>query len=157
MFAGKRRADWDDSSNSSTSKKNNFSTEERHSGDASPQSPCSTIPTDVIEKLESDDIIADGSRDYTFPTVPGKHGDLKSISAETMAEVVRGKYDNTFEEITIIDCRYPYEFEGGHVRGAVNLYTKDAVNSLLQNSVTSNTRHVLIFHCEFSSERGPKM
>lgn len=74
-----------------------------------------------------------------------------------MAEVVRGKYHNTFEEITIIDCRYPYEFEGGHVRGAVNLYTKDAINSLLQNSMTSNKRHVLIFHCEFSSERGPKM
>ena len=42
-------------------------------------------------------------------------------------------------------------------QGAKNLYTKDAVHSLLQQTVTSELPHVLIFHCEFSSERGPKM
>ena len=36
------------------------------------------------------------------------------------------------------------------------MYTKDAVYSLLQKK-TSDAPHVLIFHCEFSSERGPKM
>ena len=36
------------------------------------------------------------------------------------------------------------------------MYTKDAVFSLLQKP-TSDAPHVLIFHCEFSSERGPKM
>ena len=112
---------------------------------------------DVIEKLETHHTIADGSRAYTFPTIPGKHGDLKSISSNTMTEILGGDYENVYEEITVVDCRYPYEYQGGHIRGAVNLYTKDAIYSLLQKPVTSEKPHVLIFHCEFSSERGPKM
>ena len=42
------------------------------------------------------------------------------------------------------------------IQNAVNMYTKDAIYSLLQKK-TSDAPHVLIFHCEFSSERGPKM
>lgn len=112
----------------------------------------------AIERLEIYDLVADGSRDYALPTVVGKHGDLKSIDSNTMADVLQGKYSDQISEATVIDCRYPYEFEGGHIRGAVNLYTKDMVNQFLQErATTSGKRHVLIFHCEFSSERGPKM
>ena len=37
------------------------------------------------------------------------------------------------------------------------LFTKDDVNALLDKPLNGDKRHVLIFHCEFSSERGPKM
>jgi rhodanese-related sulfurtransferase len=74
-----------------------------------------------------------------------------------MAGVVQGKYTKQLENVTIVDCRYPYEFQGGHIRGAVNLYTKDAVNTLLQETSSPEKPRVLLFHCEFSSERGPKM
>jgi rhodanese-related sulfurtransferase len=111
----------------------------------------------AVEQLETRDLIADGSRDYTLPTINGKHSDLASITPGTMADVVAGKYSDKFGKVTIVDCRYPYEFESGHIRGAVNMYTKDEVYSLLTTSVTSEKAHVLIFHCEFSSERGPKM
>jgi rhodanese-related sulfurtransferase len=111
----------------------------------------------AVEQLETRDLIADGSRDYTLPIIPGKHSDLASITPGTMADVVAGKYSDKFRKVTIVDCRYPYEFEGGHIRGAVNMYTKDDIHSLLTTPVTSEKPHVLIFHCEFSSERGPKM
>ena len=103
------------------------------------------------------DLIADGSRDYTLPTIQGKHSDLKSISPEILADVMKEDYKEKLGHVTIVDCRYPYEYEGGHINGAVNLYTKDDVNSLLQNISQSHKPRVLIFHCEFSSERGPKM
>lgn len=46
----------------------------------------------------------------------GKHQDLKSISAETVSRVIDGHYDDEIEQAIIIDCRYPYEFEGGHIQ-----------------------------------------
>ncbi|XP_060564728.1 M-phase inducer phosphatase-like [Ruditapes philippinarum] len=111
----------------------------------------------AVERLESRYLVADGSRDYILPSVQGKHGDLKSITPETMAKVLNGHYSDKIGKVTIVDCRYPYEFDGGHIRGAVNLYTKDDVNSLLQSRDVTEKPHILIFHCEFSSERGPKM
>ncbi|XP_053376511.1 M-phase inducer phosphatase-like [Mercenaria mercenaria] len=112
---------------------------------------------EAVERLESRELVADGARCYTLPTIPGKHSDLKSIAPETMADIVEGRYTEKLGKVAIVDCRYPYEFEGGHIRGAVNMYTKDAVNTLLQETSTSEKPRVLIFHCEFSSERGPKM
>ncbi|XP_052778609.1 M-phase inducer phosphatase-like [Mya arenaria] len=115
----------------------------------------------VVNTLSTDpEVVADGSRPYTLPTVPGKHKDLKAISPDTMDAVLRGCYDDEIGRLTVIDCRYPYEFEGGHIWGAVNLFTRDMVRDFLlshiDDDVTSG-RHVLVFHCEFSSERGPKM
>ncbi|XP_060077409.1 M-phase inducer phosphatase-like [Ylistrum balloti] len=106
---------------------------------------------------ETEDLVADGSRQYCLPTVKGKHQDLKSISPQTMRDVLRGDYDEVIASCRIIDCRYPYEFEGGHIQGAENLHTHETIKELLQTGSRDNHRHILIFHCEFSSERGPKM
>ncbi|XP_060604500.1 M-phase inducer phosphatase 1-like, partial [Ruditapes philippinarum] len=116
---------------------------------------------DVVHRLSTDeDVIADGSRPYILPTIAGKHSDLKSISPETMNDVLCGCYDDEIDHVTVIDCRYPYEFDGGHIKGAINLYTRAAIQEFLlrhSGSFTSSKKHVLVFHCEFSSERGPKM
>ena len=112
----------------------------------------------VVERLATkQNLVADGTRDYILPTIPGKHSDLKSISAETLSDVMNGKYDIEISRVTIVDCRYPYEYDGGHIQGAINLYTKDNVYNLLNQPVTEGKPHILVFHCEFSSERGPKM
>ncbi|XP_052271735.1 M-phase inducer phosphatase-like [Dreissena polymorpha] len=149
LFSGKRPADADEAQ-SPLKKKSK-------SDDVITEAPSTDDIITAVERLESHDLIADGSRGYTLPTIPGKHSDLKSISADTMAEVLNGVYSDRLHKVTIVDCRYPYEFEGGHIRGAVNMYTRDAVNSLLETQTTAGKRHVLIFHCEFSSERGPRM
>ncbi|XP_045188265.2 M-phase inducer phosphatase 1-like [Mercenaria mercenaria] len=115
----------------------------------------------VVHRLSTDDdVIADGSRPYTLPTIAGKHSDLKAISPETMNDVLQGCYDDEIDHVTVIDCRYPYEFDGGHIKSAINLYTQSAIQEFLSRhscSHASSKKHVLIFHCEFSSERGPKM
>ena len=46
----------------------------------------------------------------------GKHQDLKSISSETLSRVIEGEFENEVEKCIIVDCRYPYEYEGGHIQ-----------------------------------------
>jgi len=88
------------------------------------------------------------------------------ISDETMIELLEGKFDVTYE---IIDCRYPFEFEGGHIEGAWNGWNCiDVVHRYLESnrplwaqlspdSRKKYKRPILIFHCEFSAQRAPAM
>jgi hypothetical protein len=93
-------------------------------------------------------MIADGSRGYVLPTVTGKHHDLKSITPTTLADVINGEYNDVINSYRIIDCRYPYEYEGGHVRGAENRYLHETILSLLQQSMLTWSS---LLRSEFSS------
>ena len=61
--------------------------------------------------------------------------------------------------LVVVDCRYPYEYEGGHIAGAKNLYSQTMiVDEFLADKkpLTSVTnRQIIVFHCEFSIQRGP--
>lgn len=111
----------------------------------------------IGKSLENLELIGDLSKDYLLPTVSGKNPDIPSVSPNTMAKVLNGEYDESF---MILDCRYPYEYEGGHIIGAKNFYTKkELTKNLFPSTINLNygSRPILIFHCEFSSERGPSM
>ncbi|KAJ8316983.1 hypothetical protein KUTeg_004887 [Tegillarca granosa] len=111
----------------------------------------------VVDRLaEEEDLASDGSGSYRLPTITGKHRDLKNISNTTVKNLIEGKYHDTISDYKIIDCRYPYEYEGGHVQGAENIYTREAMSEFL-NRHNTNKKTILIFYCEFSSERGTKM
>ncbi|XP_004687423.1 PREDICTED: M-phase inducer phosphatase 2 [Condylura cristata] len=119
---------------------------------------------DEIETLLDSDhreLIGDYSKAFLLQTVDGKHQDLKYISPETMVALLTGKFSNIVERFVVVDCRYPYEYEGGHIKTAVNLpLERDAEAFLLQSPIAPcnpDKRLILIFHCEFSSERGPRM
>ncbi|XP_055465988.1 M-phase inducer phosphatase 2 isoform X2 [Psammomys obesus] len=113
--------------------------------------------------LDSDQrgLIGDYSKAFLLQTVDGKHQDLKYISPGTMVALLTGKFSSIVEKFVIVDCRYPYEYEGGHIKNAVNLpLERDAETFLLQRPImpcSLDKRIILIFHCEFSSERGPRM
>ncbi|XP_037833618.1 M-phase inducer phosphatase 2 isoform X2 [Kryptolebias marmoratus] len=119
-----------------------------------------------IEKLldrqtGSNELIGDFTKPFALPTVDGDHQDLKYITSEMMMAALTGRFDHLIEHVIVIDCRYPYEFEGGHIKGALNLHQEDEVENFLLRTPTvpscPDKRVVIIFHCEFSSERGPKM
>lgn len=132
-----------------------------------------SVSEDTIKKAfqrESceNDLIGDFSKEFCLPLVSGKHYDLKSITPTTLALLLRGHFSNTISTFKLIDCRFPYEYEGGHINGAMNLYTKQQILDELLNNRNkeqigyknlqdNNMRQILIFHCEFSSQRGPNL
>lgn len=111
------------------------------------------------------DLTGDFSKPCILPLAEGDHEDLKSITPETLAALIRGEFNDLIGSFKIVDCRYPYEFDGGHIQGAVNLYSKDLIERMLLDPLTitpiiqpeSDKRNILVFHCEFSWERGPNL
>ncbi|KAF3700804.1 M-phase inducer phosphatase 2 [Channa argus] len=123
---------------------------------------CQTqIETLLDSEGGSNELIGDYTKPFVLPTVDGKHQDLKYITPDMMVAVLTGQFNQLVEQIIVIDCRYPYEFEGGHIKGALNLHQEDQVEDfLLKTPIIPSCpekRIVIIFHCEFSSERGPRM
>lgn len=57
-----------------------------------------------------------------------------------------------------MDCRFPYEYDGGHIQGAVNLHTRDKILEYffyLDTMTPKFDNPFIVFYCEFSSLRGP--
>lgn len=118
---------------------------------------------DVLTDNLDDNLVGDFSKAHRLPLIEnGKHNDLKSISPETLSDLLNSKDVDSVDEIALVDCRYPYEYEGGHIAGAINIWEQQTMTSTFFGSnamsSSSNTRpNIVIFHCEFSSERGPRM
>lgn len=81
---------------------------------------------------------------------------IPRIKRETLIEILDGKFDGNFDQRMIVDCRFEYEFDGGHIDGAVNYNDKELLTTqLFQTSLPGKT--LLIFHCEYSAHRAPIM
>uniref|UniRef100_A0A3B1KE37 protein-tyrosine-phosphatase n=1 Tax=Astyanax mexicanus TaxID=7994 RepID=A0A3B1KE37_ASTMX len=140
---------------------------------------------------------------HVLPVERVGYQELHCVSAQTVAGLITAQFSAVVEDFLIIDCRYPYEFKGGHIKlqGAVNLYTEhqihqaflqsfsnfqtspgaqqdprspeagavggvqgpgsggsrsSAVSGEIKDGGSSCPRKLIVFHCEFSSERGPR-
>lgn len=110
-------------------------------------SPILKSVTDVQEAHEP--IIPHFLPDDPSDTIP-------RISRETMLEILDGKYGDKFAQRMVIDCRFEYEYDGGHIDGAVNHNNKELLaDQLFQMPMDDMT--LLIFHCEYSAHRAPLM
>ncbi|ODV93671.1 hypothetical protein PACTADRAFT_51440 [Pachysolen tannophilus NRRL Y-2460] len=88
---------------------------------------------------------------------------LPRIDVDQFVKILDGEYKVYFDEVFIVDCRFEYEFNGGHIEGAINISSQADLESfflseekLAQAGIISKPNNKLvIFHCEFSSYRGP--
>ena len=92
-----------------------------------------------------------------LPTTARKES-CEFISTSTVVDLMEGKFDADFDNYVIVDCRYTYEFDGGHIPNAISILPAEREKRLLEEFMTNpsnNSRFAIIFHCEFSSKRGP--
>ncbi|XP_067296863.1 cell division cycle 25 homolog d isoform X2 [Pseudorasbora parva] len=135
------------------------------------RSPQEAPPTQVTQDAVADlTLIGDFSKQHLLPVERAGHQELHCVSAQTVASLIRGQFGPAVEDFLIVDCRYPYEYQGGHIKGSVNLYTESQIrHAVHQDSAGaqpykslpgeegSSPRKLIVFHCEFSSERGPHL
>lgn len=86
----------------------------------------------------------------------GQNDNIPRITKSTMVDVLDGKYGSHFQQKMVIDCRFEYEYEGGHINGAINYNDKELLASHLFRTPMQG-RTLLIFHCEYSAHRAPIM
>ncbi|MEJ1281273.1 cell division cycle 25C [Cricetulus griseus] len=113
------------------------------------------------EEPDQGHLIGDFSKVCVLPKVSGKHQDLKYITPDTVAALPSVKFQGLIEKFYNIDCHYPYEYLGGHILGALNLYSQKELHEFFLKKPTVpldiQKRIIIVFLCEFSSERGPRM
>ena len=71
-----------------------------------------------------------------------------------MADILRGKYDKYYNNVSVVDDRFDYEFEGGHIKNAIWLSDISKLNEMFFEK--PREKELIIFHCEFSHNRGPE-
>jgi len=93
---------------------------------------------------------------HSLPCHTVKDDPLRRIQKSVLADVLDKKYTDHYDEHIIVDCRFDYEYQGGHVEGAININTTEALEKeFFSDSRTGKT--LVIFHCEFSACRAPRM
>ncbi|KAI9014172.1 Rhodanese-like domain-containing protein [Hyaloraphidium curvatum] len=93
-----------------------------------------------------------------LPYIPtGASDGIRRIAPETVIDLLNGHYSNMCDDFHIIDCRFDYEFEGGHIRGARNIHQEEQILEVFLRGSIVRRRTVIVFHCEFSSHRAPRM
>lgn len=92
-----------------------------------------------------------------LPSFQSKQDQLRRISGQTFADVLEGKYKGKYDRLVVIDCRFPHEYEGGHIPTAVNVSSLDVMDTHALLTQPEDTRSLLIFHCEYSAHRAPRV
>ncbi len=96
--------------------------------------------------------------EFLLPTVDSGNGcTLKTVSCETVNRLLNGDFNDTIKKYIIVDCRFEYEYTGGHILNAINIVKPEhAIEKFFKEQI-HDIDTCILFHCEFSSHRAPKM
>jgi M-phase inducer tyrosine phosphatase len=75
------------------------------------------------------------------------------ISCETLLSIIQGQEETTFDQVIILDCRFKYEFEAGHIDKAINYNMGESSQIWSWIEAKGHKRTMVVFYCEFSAYR----
>lgn len=113
---------------------------------------CSVLPNSTDDSIFGLPIIDEYSKDA-----------IPRISTSTLLQVLNGEFVSKYNSILIIDARFWYEYQGGHISGATSCCSPTELEELFFSKNAINRQNLepgriaIIFHCEFSSHRAPKL
>lgn len=87
-------------------------------------------------------------------TLADEPDSLPRIQQDTLINVLNGDYSAHYDKVLVVDCRFEYEYEGGHIEGAVNFNDKEMLAKELFGG-PAPPRTLLVLHCEYSVHRAP--
>lgn len=95
-----------------------------------------------------------------FPIFDQKPSENLSITHINSDELVKMKMNQgRNERIDIIDCRYDFEYEGGHIKEAKLIDSINMIDDYFKVSKQEESfdNIKIVFYCEFSQNRGPEI
>jgi len=80
---------------------------------------CGSLPLPTfLPSLETPPLTMREAHVPRLPTNPhSSHSDLPCIDPTTLIAILRGKFAHLYTRFFIVDCRFQYEYEGGHIQG----------------------------------------
>ncbi|KAL3320189.1 hypothetical protein Ciccas_001127 [Cichlidogyrus casuarinus] len=82
-----------------------------------------SVPVALYSSADSE---SDQKTSHVLPVCDKTTSGLNCVSVDTVCDLMQGNIkhlNNDIQKYLIIDCRYPYEYENGHLQGAINIYT----------------------------------
>lgn len=118
-----------------------------------PRKPLAPLPAVPVSHDESED------GDHILPSFVTEGNAVRRIRNNTLIDALNGKYNDKIDELIVVDCRFEYEYTGGHVKGAINCNTLDQMQEKFFGNLQEEAQctRVIIFHCEYSAHRAPRM
>lgn len=129
-----------------------------------PSSPPTPPPVSVLRMDGKNQIVSTpdlcSSPPLLLPTLRSrKHPDLNVIHPTTVQQIIENqktpRHGGSPHRYIFVDCRFAYEHQGGSLREAVSISNPHDMIEAFLTHPRVNT--VLIFFCEFSIHRAPKM
>ncbi|PVU94783.1 hypothetical protein BB561_002249 [Smittium simulii] len=117
----------------------------------------SILCLDNVDSLEKSSKKSSCAKTELIPSIAISSSSIRHISNHTMVKVLEGEYINLYDSLLVIDCRFPYEYQGGHIQDAKNINSVENLEKIFFNELQSDKRYLVIFHCEFSIKRAPSM